>query len=255
MSGAALTLDDVWIAYDGRPAVRGVSGRFAPGSLTALVGPNGGGKTTLIKAMLGLLRRARGDIRLEGAAPAEIAYMPQRAELDRTFPISVLDMVQMGHWGRVGWFGRLPAAATRASLAAIAAVGLAEQAHAPIATLSAGQLQRALFARVIVRDSGLIVLDEPFEAVDARTVGELMTLLDGWHRQGRTVIAVLHDLAQVRARFPEALLLARDVIAWGPAGAALTPENLVKARLNLEATDDLPPEASGEGGAADTVTR
>jgi zinc/manganese transport system ATP-binding protein len=238
MSGAALTLDDVWVAYDGKPAVRAVSGRFGPGSLTAIVGPNGGGKTTLIKAMLGLLRWTRGQIRLEGATRGEIAYMPQRAEIDRTFPIDVLDMAQMGHWRRAGWFGRLSAAATQRSLAAIEAVGLSDYVHAPIATLSAGQLQRALFARVIVRDAGLIVLDEPFEAIDTRTVGDLMGLLDGWHRQGRTVITVLHDLAQARTRFPDALLLARDVVAWGAAERVLTQENLVKARLNLEAANE-----------------
>jgi len=244
-SGAALTLDDVWVAYDGKPAVRAVSGRFAPGSLTAIVGPNGGGKTSLLKAMLGLLRGTRGLVRLEGATRGQIAYMPQRAEIDRSFPISVLDMVQMGHWRRTGWFGRMPHEATQRSLAAIDAVGLADFARAPIATLSAGQLQRALFARVIVRDAGLIVLDEPFEAVDARTVGDLLRLLDAWHAQGRTVLTVLHDLQQARTRFPEALLLARDVIAWGAAERVLTPENLVKARLRLEGLDDalVPAEA------------
>jgi zinc/manganese transport system ATP-binding protein len=238
MSGAALTVDDLWIAYDGRPAVRAVSGRFAPGSLTAIVGPNGGGKTTLIKAVLGMLPRMRGAVRVEGATRAEIAYMPQRAELDRSFPISVLDMVQMGHWGRTGWFGRIPAEATRRSLEAIAAVGLAGHARAPVAALSVGQLQRALFARVIVRDAALIVLDEPFEAVDARTVGELQALIDAWHGQGRTILTVLHDLQQARTRFPEALLLARDVIAWGDAPRVITPDNLVRARLRLEGLDD-----------------
>jgi zinc/manganese transport system ATP-binding protein len=250
MSGAALTLDDVWVEYDGKPAVRAVSGRFAPGSLTAIVGPNGGGKTTLIKAMLGLLRITRGAIGLEGATRAAIAYMPQRAEIDRSFPIDVLDLVQMGHWGHAGWFGRLPEAATRRSLAAIEAVGLGDYTRAPIATLSAGQLQRALFARVIVRDAGLIVLDEPFEAVDARTVGELLRLLDAWHAEGRTVLTVLHDLQQARTRFPEALLLARDAIAWGAAERVLTPDNLVRARLRLEGLDDAlaAPEAAAEAG-------
>jgi zinc/manganese transport system ATP-binding protein len=238
MSGAALTLDDVWVDYDGKPAVRAVSGRFAAGSLTAIVGPNGGGKTTLIKAMIGLLRATRGAIRLAGVTRAEIAYMPQRAEIDRSFPIDVLDLVQMGHWRHAGWFGRMPEAATSRSLAAIDAVGLGEHAHAPIATLSAGQLQRALFARVIVRDARLIVLDEPFEAVDARTVGDLLRLLDAWHAEGRTVLTVLHDLQQARTRFPEALLLARDVIAWGPAARVLSPENLARARLRLEGLDD-----------------
>lgn len=244
MTGAALTLDDVWVAYDGKPAVRAVSGRFAAGSLTAIVGPNGGGKTSLVKAILGLLRRACGEIRIEGAGPADIAYMPQRAEIDRTFPIDVLDMVQMGHWRKVGWFGRMPPEATQRSLAAIETVGLHGLAHAPVATLSAGQLQRALFARVIVRDARLIVLDEPFEAVDARTVADLLALLDAWHRDGRTVLTVLHDLTQARTRFPEALLLARDVIAWDSAEHVLTAENLAKARLHLEAANDERPEAA-----------
>lgn len=238
MSAASIALDDLWVAYDGRAAVRRVTGRFAPGSLTAIVGPNGAGKTSLVRAMLGLQRQTRGAVRLDGATRAEIGYLPQRAEIDRNFPISVLDLVQMGHWRRVGWFGRLPPEATRRSIAAIEAVGLGPQVHAPIVTLSAGQLQRALFARVIVRDAGLIVLDEPFDAVDARTTTELMQLVATWHRDGRTVIAVVHDLQQARTQFEDALLLARDVIAWGAAAQVLTPENLVKARLRLEAADD-----------------
>ncbi|MBL8836457.1 MAG: ABC transporter ATP-binding protein [Alphaproteobacteria bacterium] len=248
MSAASVALDDLWVAYDGTPAVRAVTGRFAPGSLTAIVGPNGAGKTSLVKAMLGLQHCSRGAVRLDGATRAEIGYLPQRAEIDRNFPISVLDMVQMGHWRRTGWFGRMPAAATRQSLAAIDAVGLGPQVHAPISTLSAGQLQRALFARVIVRDAGLIVLDEPFDAIDARTTAELMALVETWHRDGRTVIAVVHDLQQARTRFGDALLLARDVIAWGAAERVLTPDNLSKARLRLEAANESWADAGAEAG-------
>ena len=228
---AAIRLHDLTVGYPRRPAaVRRVSGAFAAGSLTALVGPNGGGKTTLLKAVVGLLRPDGGRVEVAPAVRrAGIGYLPQQAEIDRTFPVSVLDLVQLGHWRRVGPFGGIGRDERRRAHAALDRVGMAGVAGRGVGTLSAGQLQRALFARLMVEDCPTVLLDEPFAAVDARTTADLIEVVRGWHAAGRTVVAVLHDLAQARAHFPETLVLAGEAIAWGPTAAALTPGSLARA--------------------------
>jgi zinc/manganese transport system ATP-binding protein len=161
MSAAAIRLDDLTLGYDRHPAVHHLSGSFGPGSLTAIVGPNGAGKTTLLKAIVGLLRPLAGRIDLGAIRRAEIAYLPQQADIDRSFPISVLDMVQLGHWGRIGVFGRISPAMRAAAGQALEAVGLTSFEQRPIGSLSAGQFQRALFARTLLQDCPVILLDEP----------------------------------------------------------------------------------------------
>jgi zinc/manganese transport system ATP-binding protein len=228
-SESAITLRGVTLAYDGHAAVRDFTGSLARGSLTAVVGPNGSGKTTLLKGIVGLLRPAEGAIEhanLRGG----IAYLPQHAEIERRFPISVIDTVLLGHWRRIGW----ARAATRelhdAARRALHAVSLDGFEHRLIETLSGGQLQRVLFARLIVQDAELILLDEPFSAVDWRTSEDLLGLIESWHRERRTVAAVLHDLDQVRANFPDTVLVARECVAWGSTPEVLTPHNLMRAR-------------------------
>lgn len=237
MSRAAdpITLENVTVAYDRHPAVHHVSGRFAPGSLTAIVGPNGAGKTSLVRAIAGAGLVESGRIDRGRLSPSDIAYLPQQAALDRSFPILCRDVVLMGHWRRAGLFRRLGQALREAAEEALAAVGLGGFAARPIATLSAGQFQRLLFARVLLEDCPVVVLDEPFTAIDARTTADLLRVVARWHGEGRTVIAVLHDHELVRAHFPETLLLAREAIAWGRTEAVLTPANALKARSMAEA--------------------
>ena len=229
-SGGAIVLQNVTLAYDGHPAVHRLTGEFSRGSLTAIVGPNGAGKSTLIKGMAGLLRPAGGLIQPAGLGGGGIAYLPQHAEIERRFPISVIQTVLLGHWRRIGWARPVILELREGAQRALAAVGLAGFERRPIETLSAGQFQRVLFARVIVQDAGLILLDEPLAAVDWRTSEDLLRLIVSWQREGRTVAAVLHDLDQVRAYFPETLLLARERVAWGPTREALMPQNLQRAR-------------------------
>jgi zinc/manganese transport system ATP-binding protein len=229
-SGGAIVLQNVTLAYDGHPAVHRLTGEFSRGSLTAIVGPNGAGKSTLIKGMAGLLRPADGLIQPGGLGGGGIAYLPQHAEIERPFPISVIQSVLLGHWPRIGWARRVTRELREGAQRALAAVGLAGFERRPIETLSAGQFQRVLFARVIVQDAGLILLDEPLAAVDWPTSEDLLRLIASWQREGRTVAAVLHDLDQVRAYFPETLLLARERVAWGPTREALMPQNLRRAR-------------------------
>jgi zinc/manganese transport system ATP-binding protein len=227
-----VVLEDVTVAYDRQPAVHHLSGSFRAASLTALVGPNGAGKSTLLKAIVGLLRPAEGHIlrRPEGA----IAYLPQQAEIERDFPISVIDTVLLGHWRRVGWRGGIGNALRETAHEAIAAVGLHGLGQRPVGSLSVGQFQRMLFARMIVQDAPLILLDEPFAAIDSSTTSDLLALIARWHGEGRTVIAVLHDFAQVREHFPETLLLAREGVAWGPTAEVLTQANLQRVRDLLD---------------------
>lgn len=226
----AIALTDVIVTYRRVPAVHHVSGRFEPGSLTAVAGPNGAGKSTLLKAVMGLLPLSDGRIDREGIAPRQYAYLPQVPEIDRTFPISVLQTVLFGAWSRSGALKAISKVDQECARACIANVGLAGYEHAPIAALSAGQWHRALFARLILQDARVILLDEPFAAVDERTTADLMKLVHGWHEEGRTVIAVLHDVAFIRRHFPQTLLLARDLVAWGPTEEALSDENIERAR-------------------------
>lgn len=234
----AIVVEDLTAGYDRHPAVHHVSGAFAAATLHAIVGPNGGGKSTLLKAVMGLLRPLGGTIRLGGLDPAQIAYLPQLAEIDRSFPISVLDVVLLGDWRRSGPFGRVAATGLAAAAAALGEVGLDGFGGRPIGSLSVGQLQRVLFARILQQDARLILLDEPFAGIDAPTTEDLLRLIGRWHRQGRTVVAVLHDLAMVRAHFAQTLLLARSVIGWGPTADVLTRDKLMRAWGVPQAWDD-----------------
>ncbi len=230
-----ITLANVTVAYDRQPAVHHVSGTFRPGSLTAIVGPNGAGKTTLVKAITGAARVDEGRIDRGGLAPSDIAYLPQQAVLDRSFPMSCLDVVLMGHWRRVGLFRRIGPTLLREAEEALEAVGLDGFGDRPIATVSAGQFQRLLFARILLEDCPVVVLDEPFTAIDAKTTADLLGVVSRWHGEGRTVIAVLHDHDLVRAHFPNTLLVAREAIAWGSTPEVLTASNALRARQMAEA--------------------
>ena len=235
MNPGAVSLRNVTIAHAGRPAVHHVSGSFAPGSLTALVGPNGAGKSTLLRAIAGLHPPVEGQIT---TTPGQIALLPQQAGLDRSFPISCLDVVLFGLWNQAGAFA--PVRHTQHHLAAdaLAAVGLSGFARRPVGSLSAGQFQRLLFARLLLQDAPVLLLDEPFTALDERTAIDMLALLRRWHGEGRTIIAVLHDMDLVRREFPQTLLLARDCLAWGPTATVLTPDNRLRARRMAEAWSD-----------------
>ena len=213
---APIALHDLVLRHGNQEVVRGLSGSFAPGSLTALAGPNGGGKTTLLRALVGLHPLGEGRIDRGHLAPSDIALLPQGNQFDHAFPLSCRDVVAFGLYGRSGPFRALRPAQHAAIDAALAAVGLPDHAPQPIGALSAGQLQRVLFARLIAQDAPVLLLDEPFAGVDAVTAHDLLELIERWHAQGRTVVAVLHDLDLVRDAFPHTLLLAGEPIAWAP---------------------------------------
>jgi zinc/manganese transport system ATP-binding protein len=235
---AALRFSNLTLGYERHPAVHHLHGEVDKGSLLAVVGPNGAGKSTLFKGIVGALRPLAGGIERGGLTVRDIAYLPQIADIDRTFPINVYDMVSMGLWRRSGLFGGIGRKERDDIETAIAAVGLTGFEDRAIATLSGGQMQRTLFARLLLQDADLIVLDEPFNAIDAKTSADLLELVRRWHRERRTVLAALHDIETVKAGFPQTLLLARAPVAWGPTADVLTPENLLKARRMCEAFDE-----------------
>jgi zinc/manganese transport system ATP-binding protein len=233
-----LEFRDLTLGYERHPAVHHLDGTIEPGALLAVYGPNGAGKSTLFKGIVGELKPLAGSIERHGLDARDIAYLPQSAEIDRSFPIAVYDMVAMGLWRSKGFSGGIGRKERHAIADAIAAVGLSGFEQRPIATLSGGQLQRMLFARLLVQDAPVIVLDEPFNAIDAKTSADLLDLVRRWHGEHRTVLTAIHDLNLVQANFPETLLLAREPVAWGPTRQVLTPENLEKAQHMCAAFDD-----------------
>ncbi|MDI3513051.1 MAG: zinc/manganese transport system ATP-binding protein [Rhodocyclaceae bacterium] len=233
-----IRLDNLTLGYDRHPAVHHLSAEIPAGALVAVVGPNGAGKSTLLKGLAGELRPIGGRIVLPALPPGGLAYMPQRGEIDHSFPVSVFDVVAMGLWHEIGAFGGLSQDQRRRVRTALEAVGLAGFESRPIGSLSGGQLQRARFARLMLQDAPLILLDEPFAAIDSRTVEDLVALILAWHAEGRTILTVVHDLEQVRRHFPTALLLSREPVAFGPTAEVLTPERLARARRLSEAFDE-----------------
>jgi len=255
----AIEVRNLTLAYQGHPAVHHLSGSFETGSLTAIVGPNGAGKSTLLAALSGHKTGIEGSISfapaiqsLKGRA-SRLAYLPQQSAIDREFPVRVLDVVALGAWRALGSFRSVSSEIRSRASEVLAAVGLIGFERRYIGELSVGQLQRVLFARLLMQDAQIVLLDEPFNALDTRTAEDLLGVVLNWHRQARTVIAVLHDLDMVRQYFPQTLLLAREVIAWGNSEEVLTTENLKRARQTAEYWDDRAPwcvrpaESGGRG--------
>jgi zinc/manganese transport system ATP-binding protein len=234
----AITFNDLTLGYDRHPAVHHITGEVRRGELLAIVGPNGAGKSTLLKGIVSELKPLGGSLKLDGLKRSDIAYLPQQIEIDRSFPIAVFDCVAMGLWREIGAWRGLDAGRKTHVLRALATVGLQDLGDRPVGALSGGQFQRVLFARLLLQDAAIILLDEPFRAVDTKTVADLIALILRWHGEGRTVLAALHDIEQVRAHFPATLLLAREVVAWGETRKVLTAANLAKSRQLVEAFDE-----------------
>lgn len=235
-SQTCLTFDNLTLGYGGHAAVHHLSGSIERGSMTAVIGANGSGKSTLMKGIAGVLKPIGGHcIRAENLS---VAYLPQQSELDRSFPARVTDLVSLGLWPKRGLLGRHTTADRLQLSQALDAVGLSGFEKRSLDSLSGGQMQRALFARALLQDADLILLDEPFNAVDTRTIVHLVALIKQWSREGRTILAVLHDHDLVRAHFSQSILVARKVIAWGATDTVLSAANLQHAQQFQEAWDE-----------------
>lgn len=221
-----IRLRNAAFGYRDRVVLRNIDLTLPHGSLVAIVGANGAGKSTLLKGLTGEIPLIAGELDFGGLDPSSVAYLPQTAEIDRGFPISVRDFAAMGLWSRIGALKPVGRRGAAEIASALATVGLDEAARAPIGRLSGGQFQRLLFARLMLRDAPVILLDEPFAAIDRETTEDLSAVMQRWHADGRTVIAALHDLDIVRRVFPQTLRLADGGARFGP-----TPEMLSVADI------------------------
>ena len=221
---AVLELRNLALGYPGHPLFSGLSMDVEAGTTLAVLGANGAGKSSFVRMLLGLMAPAAGRLAWPSGRPAEIGYLAQISEFDRRFPIRVRDLAAMGAWRGRGLGGRADRARVEAALHA---TGVAHLADRPLHTLSGGQLQRTLFARVIVQDAPLILLDEPFAAVDQTTEAHLLGLVRRWRAEGRAVVLVVHDLSSVLDRCSHALLLGNGQATHGPVDEVLTPARLV----------------------------
>lgn len=235
MNATCLQFKNLTLGYGAHAAVHHLNGTVVRGSLTAVVGANGSGKSTLMKGIAGILKPINGTCELHFR---RLGYLPQHSEIDRSFPARIIDLVSLGFWQKRGLLGRLTRGDREGLSRCLADVGLQGFENRSLDSLSGGQMQRALFARTILQDADLILLDEPFNAVDEPTIRHLIDVVKGWVAEGRTVLCVLHDHALVRAHFPETLLMARKPVAWGPTSEVLTSHNLSRARNFQEAWDD-----------------
>jgi manganese/zinc/iron transport system ATP- binding protein len=236
----AVEVHDVTVAYHRKPVLWDIDVCIPSGRLVAIIGPNGAGKSTLLKAILGLVPLASGQIRIFDRplrkARSLIAYVPQRETVDWDFPVSALDVVLMGRYGRLGWFRRPGKADRQAAMNCLEQVGMADFAHRQISQLSGGQQQRVFLARALVQEAHLYFMDEPFAGVDAATEKAIVGLLRNIRAAGGTVIAVHHDLQTVPEYFDHILMLNMHLVAAGPMSTAFTNDNLNKTyggRLTL----------------------
>ncbi|VAX39076.1 Manganese ABC transporter, ATP-binding protein SitB [hydrothermal vent metagenome] len=231
-ASAPLSIDDMTVAYDRKPVLWDIDYDAPPEKLIAIVGPNGAGKSTLIKAALGLVPRAAGVVSFFGKPYEEqrqrIGYVPQRGSVDWDFPVSALDVVAMGLYGKIGWFRRVTKQHHQTAMEALDRVGMASFSKRQISQLSGGQQQRVFLARALVQDADLYLMDEPFAGVDAATERAIVDVLRSLRDSGKTAIVVHHDLQTVGEYFDHVLLLNMRLIACGPTAEVFTTENLRK---------------------------
>jgi zinc/manganese transport system ATP-binding protein len=221
-----IKFESISASYGNHVAVENVSFDVKEGGLYAIIGPNGAGKSTLLKAIIGILPLTNGRITIDPSIATHMAYLPQQSHIDRSFPISVFDTVAMGLWQEIGPFQHYPPDATDRVHQALLEVGMSTYINRPIGSLSGGQFQRVLFARMSLQNAGLILLDEPFNNLDEPTIEDLTNIIVQWNKMGKTILTVLHDLDIVRDCFPQAVLLARHLVAFGKTEEVLTVDNI-----------------------------
>ena len=256
-SEPVVVLDDAAFAYNSRTVLTGVTGTVVGGEALALIGPNGSGKTTLLRGLLGMVRVAAGSLRVNGAAPGRaprgsIGYVPQVADLDPSFPVTVLDVVLMGTYSRLGLMRRPGRRERRRCREALDAVGLSELASRRFGTLSGGQRQRVLVARCIAAEPRLILLDEPFNGLDQPNRDALLDIIARLKDRGIGVVVSTHDLVLARQTCEKAALLAGRQIAFGPRAEVLVPA-LIEQAYGGAGSDrllELDPTALEREGAA-----
>lgn len=252
MTNIAVSVRDLTLAYNKKPVLWDIDLDIPEGILLAIVGPNGAGKTTLMKTILGILKPAAGSVEIYGAPiqkqRKKIAYVPQRSSVDWDFPINALDVVIMGTYGSIGWFKRPKKDHMNRAMRALDAVGMADFSDRQIGQLSGGQQQRLFLARALVQNASIYFMDEPFVGVDAVTETAIIECLKTLRSNGKTVIAVHHDLQTLSDYFDWAFMINVRQIAYGPVSDILTKANL-RLTYGGRSTAFLPTQLQGKDGA------
>lgn len=211
-----IKLEDVSYTYGKVHALEAVTGTFYAGSLTAVAGPNGAGKSTLLKVVAGIVDPQKGKVTVAPEVVGRIGYLPQTSEIERDYPLNVWQAVSTGLWPEIGSIRSLKSKELSTRIQkALDEVGLSGLEQRQIGALSGGQFQRLLFARLLLQDPKVVLLDEPFAAVDAATTKKLMSILLRWHKEGRTIICILHDLMLIQKYFPQSFVLAGKCLGKG----------------------------------------
>ncbi len=220
MSDRTLSIQHLAVRYRTVEALRDISLEIFPSRVTGIIGPNGAGKSSLIKAMLGLIPHTTGQIDYNGRPLqqqlAQVAYVPQRSQIDWTYPVTVWDVVLMGRVRQTGWGRRFSAKSRQAARAALERVGMAAYGDRPLGQLSGGQQQRVFLARSLAQDAAIFCFDEPFVGVDQKTEAIIFTIFQELASVGKTVLVVNHDLGESITHFQDLIVLNRELIAAGP---------------------------------------
>ncbi|MGG6240326.1 metal ABC transporter ATP-binding protein [Nodosilinea sp. AN01ver1] len=228
-----ITVDHLSVNYRDVQALRNVNMTIRPGKMVGIFGPNGAGKSTLIKAMLGLMPVVTGRVTYGDDALAHqldrVAYVPQRSQIDWTFPATVWDVVMMGRVKKTGWFNRFSASSRQLATAALERVGMLEYRDRPIGALSGGQQQRVFLARALAQEAKIFCFDEPFVGVDQKTETVLFTIFRELAEAGNIVMVVNHDLGESITNFDQLILLNKELVAAGPRDWVLTRDNMTRA--------------------------
>ncbi|MGK7915863.1 MAG: metal ABC transporter ATP-binding protein [Prochloraceae cyanobacterium] len=230
---ATITVSNLAVYYRKLEALRNIMLKVEPGRLTGVIGPNGAGKSTLIKAMLGLIPVSSGSV-LYGDRPLEdlletVAYVPQRSQIDWTYPVTVWDVVMMGRVRQTGWFRRFSHASRRIAAQALEKVEISAYRNRPIGQLSGGQQQRVFLARSLAQQAEIFFFDEPFVGVDQKTENIIFNIFHELADAGKTVLVVNHDLGESITNFDNLILLNKELIAAGKRENVLREENLYRA--------------------------
>lgn len=234
---ALISFKNLSVSYKKHVVLHGMTGVIERGDLIAIVGPNGGGKSTFLKTIVKLVRPSHGSIDYKGLTLSAIAYLPQISEIDRTFPLTVKEAVAMGLSQKVGFYKPYGARELMLIQEALKEVGLMDRMEAPLTALSGGQFQRVLFARTRLQEANLILLDEPFNAIDPHTIEDLLEIIHHWHSEGKTILVVTHDLDIAREHFPRAMLLSNELLGYGSTDTVLTRDNFTRALQNARKSD------------------
>jgi len=221
--------DNLTISHNRHPVVHHLSLEFSIGHSHAIVGPNGAGKSTLLRGLLSEIKIDEGKVVIEGFCREDIAYLPQVSELDNSVPFTVGDVLCLGLLHTIGSNRGVARANDEKIQLALTQVGLAGYQSRYINELSKGELQRVLMAKIIMQNAQVIILDEPFNAMDSRTIDEILKLMHLWRNENKTIIAVLHDIQQVMDNFEYSIILAHELIAYGKTTSVLNHQNIEKA--------------------------